>query len=150
MDTITFRMAGIEDRQGVLSLLEKLDKAFSVPLSERVELAAFTDKLIMLGKVNIALHDDVPVGLIGYYANNYESKVAYVTVLGVLDACRGRGIAARLLESAVTTSRECMMERLALHTDRSNEAAIGMYLKHGFSPKEDPARPDSIKFVKKL
>ncbi len=150
MMKITYQWATMQDRIAVWQLLGRLDRFFPIPLSEKTDLQTLTDKLFNKGKVLLALDGETPVGLIGFYANDAQTRQAYVSVVGVSEAYRGRGIARELLCRAMAYSREVGMAECRLYTHRSNTAAIRLYEGLSFEGQEDAARPADILFVKKL
>lgn len=57
---------------------------------------------------------------------------AQITNLAVDEACQGRGLGRRLLESAIEQAREAGLQRLTIATGNSSLAQLGLYQRLGF------------------
>ncbi len=147
---ITYRIANNYDLYAVKNLLCAIDKTFPIPLSEKTNLGELAEKFIDKGYVYLAMESENPVGMLGFYANNMETRQAYISVLGVLEKYQGQGIAKRICLDSLDICKEKGMTSCILYTHKTNFGAIAMYEKLGFIAEEDPNRPHDIKFVKNL
>ncbi len=147
---ITYRLAALEDLTAINTLLCAIDKTFPIPLSEKTDLGELAEKFIEKGYVYLATEDKIPVGMLGFYANNMETRQAYLSVLGVLEGHQGKGIAKRILLDSFAICKEKGMTSCVLYTHKTNTIAIKMYEKLSFIAEEDPNRPHDIKFVRNL
>lgn len=137
----------------VLSLLEQLDKYFYPPLSKRVNLNTYANKLISKGTIDLAYSTkDKAVGLLGYYCNDTESAAAYISVLGVVPKYQGKGIATTLLQMCIANCKTKNMKSIIVKTENINKKALILYTKHGFNPIPSDALVDrnKIKLIKTL
>ncbi len=147
---IEYRFASYDDFDRVLTLFRKIDRTFPIPLSEKTNLLLLAKKYMENGYLYLAMDDNLPVGMLGFYANDQETHKAYFSVLGVLESYRGQGIAKRILLYSLEFCKNKRMTSCFLYTHKTNAAAIAMYKKLGFVAEEDPNRPHDIKFVKEL
>jgi ribosomal-protein-alanine N-acetyltransferase len=132
--------SGEEASKGALGVLVREFTASDVPavlaiLQESPEAAAWSrESLLQLDSVPptawIAERDGIAVGfLIGRSAAD-EFEILNMAVAG---AHRRRGIASKLLESALDFSRQTGIARVYLEVRASNEPAIALYKRHGFT-----------------
>lgn len=147
---VVYRLATIEDYIIVNSLLRKIDESFPISLSVKTNLDELASKYLHSGYVCMALDDGIPIGMIGFYANDMVGKVAYMSVLGVVEAYQHQGIAKRMVNYSLAICKAKGMTSCFLYTHITNIGAIAMYQKLGFVGEEDPDRPHDIKFVKEL
>lgn len=75
--------------------------------------------------------DDVPIGYVGLM---YVLDEGYISNVAVDKQCRRQGIADALIEALTRKARELELAFLTLEVRAGNEAAIGLYEKHGFVP----------------
>ena len=58
---------------------------------------------------------------------------AYISDLGVAEDCRGEGVGTLLMQSAEAWARRHQRDRLTLHAAGTNEGALALYEKMGFT-----------------
>ena len=93
----------------------------------------------------IALVDGFPVGAAWYRlftarqpGFGFVDERTPELAIAVVPAKRGRGIGDTLLDALFAQARSDGHEALSLYVDRDNQAAIGVYRRHGFEPlRED-------------
>lgn len=112
--------------------LSACDATFVPPLSGRVEIPRYAQKLLLHATRFEAWADGSLVGLVAVYCNGPGRRFAYVTSVSVLPEERGRRIASGLMVRCTEYLRELGFERVELEVDRENEPAIRMYHRHGF------------------
>ncbi|RAV15836.1 GNAT family N-acetyltransferase [Mycolicibacterium sp. GF69] len=81
------------------------------------------------------LDDDRPVGLIGAQQENTET--VYLYSLWLDPRARGRGLARRLVETAVAWARTSHVRTVRLRVATDNVAARGVYESLGFTVADD-------------
>jgi mycothiol synthase len=79
---------------------------------------------------------DVPIGFarVEVLRDLEEGLVAYVNLVGVLPAWRGRGLGRELLRWAVGYLRTHGADTVQLSVEAANERATDLYRRHGFRP----------------
>lgn len=147
---LQYRRCEASDGEALTALLYRLDATFPIPLSRKTDLSVYGAKLLAQGAVCGAWENGDPVGLCGFYANDLQTKKAYVAVLGVLETHQRRGIARRLLQDSLALCRQAGMQECCLFTHQTNLGAIALYRSFGFAASVTPERPEDILFTKEL
>ena len=112
--------------------LQKVDNSYNPPLSSRTDLTMFAEKLVKYADFVVAKIDDKIAGLMAYYANDTESKQAYITSVSVLEAYRGNGLASKMLDAVIDDIASKSFKKVCVRTEVYNHSAINLYNKHGF------------------
>jgi len=137
-----------QDCAELATFLEKVDHSFRPTLSSRIEFRSFAVKVLSKGVVLKVVDEDKVVAVTIFYANDQVEKTAYLSVVAVLDECRGRGIGKRLVAEVIQMSRSRGMRRITVQMNPENEAAVALYTSLGFrmcgKPNGDHVRADSI------
>lgn len=108
------------------------DADFVPPLSGRVEIRAYAQKIGGNATRCEAWADGALVGLAAAYCNNQKSRVAYITSVSVLKEWTRKGIAAGLLGQCVEQAKVAGMRQISLEVAAGNTSAIKLYEKSGF------------------
>lgn len=129
---IEFRLnkATAAEIAGHLSLC---DADFVPPLSGRIEIGSYANKIAGKATRFEAWANGALVGLVAAYCNDSERRTAYITSVSVLRGWQDRGIASRLLEQCIEFATGENFARIELATDSGNTGAIGLYAKRGFT-----------------
>ena len=128
------------------SLLNKLDALFPIPLSEKVDLTVYTQKLLEKGKVICCYNGVEPVGIICFYCNDKKTKVGYISIIGVLPDFQGRNIAKTLINLCFKECKNNNMKKVFLYTHKTNTNAIKMNESIGFV-RDISDRKSDVKFL---
>lgn len=147
---ITYHLSPKHDIDSLKCLLYQLDKTFPIPLSKKTDLDVLANKFLEKGYVYIALDGMNPVGMVGFYANDFKQYRAYISVVGVLPNYQGQGIAKQMMIGTLAICKKNGMTSCNLYTHKTNVGAIAMYKKLDFVAEEDAERPHDIKFTKGL
>jgi len=122
----------------LLTHLRAADAGFAPPLSSRIDLAGYADKLAAHARRIEAWQGDVLVGLIAMYAND-PAQGGFITNVSVLPGHQGQGIAGELLTRTLALAGELKLPRLRLEVYADNTAALALYRRHGFQPEASAA-----------
>lgn len=112
--------------------LLRCDADFVPPLSGRVEINDFAQKIASKAIRFEAWSGGTPVGLVAAYCNDQEKRIAYITSVSVLRAWTSSGIAARLVGQCVEHAKALGMRQISLEVASDNTPAIRLYEKSGF------------------
>ena len=112
--------------------LLRCDADFVPPLSDRVEIEGYSQKIASKATRFEAWSDDTLVGLVAAYCNDQEKCIAYITSVSVLKEWTGKGIAARLMSQCVEHAKASGMRQISLEVAGDNIPAIKLYEKSGF------------------
>ena len=123
----------IKNKSLILQFLTDIDNELPTKLSDRVDLVEFMNKVVSNGKILGIIKDGMLVSAVFFYSNDFQSKVAYITLLGTLKLHQGYGYSGRLMFELEESVKKDGMEKITLHTEKKNTKAICFYLKCGFT-----------------
>lgn len=129
--TIDYRLNNASGSKVAEHLL-RCDEYFLPPLSERVEITAYAQKLVSKAARFEAWSGDTMVGLVAIYCNDMETRIAHITSVSVLHEWMNKGIAARLMEQCIAYAQAYGVHTIKLEVASDNAPAICLYAKHGF------------------
>lgn len=109
------------------------DARFVPPLSSRVQIEQYAQKIHAHGLRFEAWAEGFLIGLLAMYCNRVGQGLAYITNVSVLEGTpQGTHIASTLLERGIAYLKEHQFERLELEVHKDNNNAIRLYERHGF------------------
>ena len=112
--------------------LSRCDADFMPPLSTRVSIMEYAQKIASKATRFEAWSGGTLIGLVAAYCNDQEKRIAYITSVSILREWTGKGIAARLLCQCIEHARVSGMRRIGLEVESNNTSAIKLYEKNGF------------------
>lgn len=112
--------------------LSRCDADFVPPLSGRIEISDYAEKIASKAMRFEAWSGGTLIGLVAAYCNNREQRTAYVTSVSVLKAWAGKGIATYLVEQCIEYAKALGMWQISLEVASANMPAIRLYEKNGF------------------
>jgi ribosomal protein S18 acetylase RimI-like enzyme len=116
-------------------LLIKNDKFFYPRLSSRVNIGQYSKKLYANAYFILCnTNDKSVVGLIAFYANDFETSVAYLSIIFVNQEYQGHGIAKNMIKMMFDKLKELNFIEILLEVHQENASAINMYENIGFTP----------------
>jgi GNAT superfamily N-acetyltransferase len=108
------------------------DADFVPPLSSRIEIGSYANKICNNAVRFEAWSGGMLIGLVAAYCNDNEARIAYITSVSVLKKWTGKGIAASLLKQCVAHANASGMRLIRLEVSENNAPAIRLYEKMGF------------------
>lgn len=114
--------------------VEAYERLFAqMPLFSKrgLELRSYIAKMSKLGYVYV-LDDGDLKGLIGFYANDLKTHVAYLSSIVVDKSMRRSGVASNMIAEMENACRLAGMKAIRANVVRTNVAAIRFYDKQGF------------------
>ena len=139
----------IKKKEDILSILNEFDKVFSPSISEKVDdVLNYATKLSENAFVYVAYGLE-NLGFVTLYANDDESKIAYVSFIGVKKEAQNMKIGKKLLEVCFGKSVELGMRRIKLEVQKENPNAIEFYKRNGFTYL-DEASSKSVYLIKEI
>lgn len=112
--------------------LQACDADFVPPLSGRVEVKDYAQKIANKATRFEAWSGGTLVGLVAAYCSDRETYIAHITSVSVLKAWTGKGIADELMNQCVEHANALCMLQIGLEVARNNTPAIKLYEKRGF------------------
>lgn len=119
--------------------LQCCDADFVPPLTGRVEIKGYADKIANRAMRFEAWSGGTLVGLVAAYCNDQEKLTAFITSVSVLKSWTGEGIAASLMNRCVEYAKASGMRQVSLKVAHGNTPAIKLYEKNGFVAGEADA-----------
>lgn len=99
---------------------------------ELTNLNAYIDKIIEKGCIFSIIEKDVLLGFLAGYANNYENKTGFLSMLIVSPSARRMGYGRRLTDFFLTDLVHKGFERCHTEVKESNILALNICKKTGF------------------
>lgn len=138
-----------EGKNKLILFLENMNNEFPIPLTQRVDIEEYVNKVIENGYVVVCLEEQKIIGAILFYANNKEEKQAYISLLGIDSNYRRNHIATHLLDEALKIIKDAKMQKVKVYTHKTNEGAKTLYRKNAFEEVESD-REHSVCYEKKI
>lgn len=111
--------------------LRGCDACFVPPLSERVAIDDYAQKLTAHAERVELWADGVLVGLAAFYGN--QPPDAFLSNISVLPAWQKRGLARQMLTECVARARGLNLATMRLEVSSQHEAALTLYHAQGFT-----------------
>lgn len=92
----------------------------------------YRDKILSKAQILCAENDGRTAGMVAFYCNDFDSKVAYITQIAVMKSSQNKGVGGLLISKCEELSIQNGMLFLRLEVRKENLNAIKFYLKHGF------------------
>ncbi len=123
--------------QLLLRHLEDVDTSFEVPLSSRLNIEEYTEKLYAKATLVESWDEDVLIGLLAYYVDT-DVKRAFITNVSVLVRYRGKDVATDLMRLALDKMKSEGIKHVVLEVHPAARHAQFFYRKFQFEiEKED-------------
>ncbi|MBT7038658.1 MAG: GNAT family N-acetyltransferase [Bacteroidetes bacterium] len=121
------------NQRTLYNLLVKLDGFYIPKISDRVNLRAYSVKLLQYGKVFYVKADvGEYIGLLAIYVNDIINHNAFISSIGILPEYHGLGISEKLINKAFAVAIKNGMKSVSLEANNNNNRALGFYKKCGF------------------
>lgn len=126
-------VAGHPQKEFVKDYIMQYDKDFYEPLSARVDMDAFSQKLSNLSTTFVIYKDDSVAGIICSYFYDSASKAGFITLVHTKHEYRGQHLSLYLLNSVKEYARRKGFERITLFVSKQQTSAFQLYSRHGFN-----------------
>lgn len=139
----------IKDTFEMQGLLEEFSNVFTPPLYINIEnFSLHAEKLIKYSENYILRQNDKNIGFICFYANDFEAKKAFISLICVKEEFQKKGYASALLEKCFELCKD-RMNFVELEVFSNNTKAISFYKKHGFVRIEKESKNPETFFMRK-
>jgi ribosomal protein S18 acetylase RimI-like enzyme len=122
------------DAEAIEKHLLQCDMRFLPPLSSRVSLPDYAQKLSLLADRFEAWESDRLIGLVAAYLRNSNTPEGYISSVSICGDFEGQGIASRLMQDCFDAAVAKRLTILVLEVAQNDQHACGFYRKHGFQP----------------
>ena len=136
-------------KKQIQRFLEKVDKSFPVPISEKQNLSEYATKLLSQATLCCEIENDEIVSMVAGYTDNLTDALGYVSLVATIEGAQGNGYAKKLIMDFLGICGEKNINAVHLYTHITNEKAIRMYKDLGFEDyvlKNEP-RPDDVHLI---
>lgn len=118
------------NEKDIFEHLAECNNNFIPPLSERLDLTNYSNKIFEKSITFEAWHNDSLIGLIAAYFNDNEK--GFITNVSVVQKYLGKGIATLLMNNCINYAKRNNFNVILLEVNNNNESAIKLYMKFGF------------------
>lgn len=122
----------ISDFSRLYDFLTAIDASLPTPLSSRVNLKQYAEKILKNGVALSAERNGAIVSSAMFYCNDRENGEAYLTLLGTIPGYEGNGYASCVMDKAEEFAKKNGMKKMCLETEMTNREAVGFYSRRGF------------------
>lgn len=119
-------------KKEIASFLKANDYQFMPPLSERVEIEEWTQKLFKEAVIDLAWSENTLVGISFYYSTPDEFPYARHVGICVDESQKGRGIGAALIQQCICCCQKRGSVGIESQTWESNNVSRSLFEKFGF------------------
>lgn len=127
----------INDRKRKKDVIMKCESNYISEALKKIDFKNFLDKIDANAYFIVAYNENVILGYAVLYANNLETKEAYITLLEVYRAYQGKHIGNGLIEKCERLAKEKKMTKIRLEVMKTNCNAIKFYEKNGFTKSSE-------------
>lgn len=121
-------------REEIITYLQSMDQLFPVPISQKVNIPEYADKLIDRATLVVYKEHGILTGMAaGYTEHLPDSNLAYLALVGILPEAQSKGLGSALVKQFIDVAKRTGAQGVHLYTDPSNYRAIAMYEKLGFT-----------------
>lgn len=110
---------------------------FYEPLSRRIDVDAFVNKVHTLSTTFVLIQDGEVAGLIASYFYDLPNEKGFITLTHIQREFRGQQLSAILLTAVQEYARSTNFKYIDLMVYKDNVPAFNLYLKHGFKVLTD-------------
>ena len=139
----------VEDSEQKRTILEKCDKDFPRPLTNREEYEDIFSKIDKYAVFLAAYDGEEAVGYAAIYINDAATNTGYISALCLMKEEQGQHIGSALMRSCLELAAEKGMTCIRLEVLNTNAKAIRFYEHWGFE-YEKICSGESAYYVKKL
>lgn len=117
-------------------IIQECDEAFAYPICMYHN---FDELFLKIDKYAefIAVYNEDLLGYAAMYANNYESGIAYITLIAVKRKYQNKHIGKALLDECCRMAKDKGLKKIKLEVRKDNEVALSFYRKNGFKVIEE-------------
>lgn len=126
-------VAGHPQKAFIKDYVLQYDNDFYVPLSARVDMEAFSQKLSDLSTTFIIYKGAEVAGIICSYFYDPSSKAGFITLVHTKHEYRGQHLSLHLLNAVKEYARKHSFEKISLFVSKQQSSAFQLYTRHGFT-----------------
>ena len=116
----------------LLEYFENIDNKYSRVLGNNVSLFDYCKKLSKNAEIFYLEINNRKIGILAFYANNFELRKAYISSISIFSKYNGFGFGKKLLDFLEEYLKELKFIEIELEVEISNYKAITFYKQFGF------------------
>ena len=124
-------------KEDYIRFLKNVDKDFPIPLSKKIKIDEYAEKLISTANVIVEKDNGKIIGMVAGYIDNSIEEISYISIVAVQKEYRGKSIAKKLLQKYIDECKEKNLKGIHLYTHKTNITALTMYKNFGYISKEN-------------
>lgn len=122
----------------IRQIVELCDSSFIVGITRRENYLEILNKMQQYAEFIVPRSDDgTPLGYVSMYANNMQTKVAYISMFCIREEYQQLHLGTALMKRAVEVAGEKGMKIIRLEVLKENTKAQKFYLHNGFRMVSD-------------
>lgn len=124
--------------EAIRDIVELCDASFMVGITHRENYTEILNKMQNYAEFIVPRSaEEIPLGYVSMYANNAETKRAYISMFCIRKEFQNQHLGKALMDKAAKIAREKGMETIQLEVLRDNIKGQNFYLKFGFQVKDN-------------
>ena len=123
--------------ESIRRVIEECDDVFISGITKRHDYEQILEKMIRNAKVITVNYKGKLVGYASMYANNFETKEAYVSMFGIKRDYQGMKFGTFLMDRCCEVAKESGMKTIRLEVLKENTKGYCFYEKYGFRKREE-------------
>lgn len=142
----------MQDVDAILRFLKEVDRDFPVPVSSKTPLEALAEKYAARATLCCAYDGDRIIAMAAGYTQNTVGSLGYLSLVAAVRDARRKGLCTKLVQEFLSIAADRGLTAVHLYTHPTNEKAIALYLKLGFTyfdPEIEP-RPQDVHLICRL
>ncbi|MDC7236622.1 MAG: GNAT family N-acetyltransferase [Sphaerochaetaceae bacterium] len=129
------KFSKIKHKSNIIQILNKFETSLSSLSNNKDNIYYYSEKFYKYGEVwGLYLQDSTLklVGFVAFYANDFNKKIVYISMIAIDPTFRKLGYATILLEYLEKLCIKKDMKFMKLEVDVNNKVALNLYKNFGF------------------
>lgn len=127
-----------------------IDSKLLFPTDNAEKLYGYAEKLIDNGYNFVLVDGNDDIGILSIYANDFSTKTAFTSTIGIIPSHRGGATIHHLVQFALDFAREKGMERYRAEVHKVNERWVNFLTKKFGFQIENETRNETYMIIKDL
>jgi ribosomal protein S18 acetylase RimI-like enzyme len=124
-----------KSKEKIFKYLKSNSSVFVPPLSGRVDLNTFTEKITKYAR-QTWIYDNEQNEIAGFmacYFNDPKKEIAYITSISIVEKYQAKGLGIMLINDSIDFAKKNNFRKIQLEVSKINTNAIGFYRKQQFN-----------------
>jgi ribosomal protein S18 acetylase RimI-like enzyme len=134
------KKVSVGKKSEISNFISEYDEEFTPSLSNRVNIQKYTSKLLKRGKNYVYEIEGNIKGLISFYANNYDKKEAYLSIILVAKKYRKSRVADRMMQKMNEYCKKENFQSIKLEMSSEKKGLKKWYESKGYKVEKEYER----------